>query len=211
MAATSNAVIAAIGAGGAVLGAIVGGVTTYKVERSREKTAAQIERSHDETQRDLEQKARDLEQKAKDRVMWGIARVWSKKLGDFYILVDDCSPHQKGSSWWKEENDVNPEINVKDMKRVAAAASAQQWTAIDYALTHVRVARAARDIARDKGIDDPPPISKKDDHTLRCAMKELEEAIKMLARLSHDSYPPDWLRDRIKKSNEQDGWRRAPE
>jgi hypothetical protein len=208
LAATSNVVIAAIGAGGAVLGAIVGGVTTYKIERSREKTAAEIERSREETQR-------KNEREAEDRVRRGIARVWSKKLGDFYVLVDDHSPPKMGSRWWKTENDVNPEIRVKDMKRVAADAVPEQWKAIDYALTHVREARAAREnalrVAKDNGTGEPPLISKDDVHTLRDAMEELEEAIKMLAQLSDDSYPPDWLRDRINKSNEQGGWRRVPE
>ena len=186
LAATSNVVIAAIGAGGAVLGAIVGGLTTYTIERSREKTQ------------------RENERKAEDRVMHGIARVWSKKLGDFYVLVDDHSPPQMGSSWWKNENDVNPEIDVEDKKRVAAAASPQQWRAIDYALTHVREARAARDnalqVASYKGIGDPPPISKKDVHTLRRAMKKVEHAIEGLAQLSNDTYPPKWLKRRINKS-----------
>lgn len=197
MAATSNVLVAAIGAGGAVLGAIVGGLTTYMIERSREKTQRENERT------------------AEDRVMHGIARVWSKKLGDFYVLVDDCSPPQRGSCWWKDENDVNPEIDVEDMKRVAAAALPQQWRAIDYALTHVRVARAARDnalrVARDEGIGDRPRISDEDVDTLRCAMEKVEEAIEGLAQLSDDMYPPEWLERRINKSKEQDGWRRVPE
>jgi hypothetical protein len=190
LAATSNVLVAAIGAGGAVLGAIVGGLTTYMIERN-------------------------LERKAEVRVTHGIARVWSKKLGDFYVLVDDHSPPQEGSSWWKDENDVNPEIDVEDMKRVAAVASPQQWTAIDLALTHVREARAARDnarrVARDKGIGDPPRLSDEDVDTLRRAMEEVEHAIEKLAQLSDDSYPPKWLKRRINKSKEQGGWRPGSE
>lgn len=200
LAATSNVLVAAIGAGGAVLGTMVGGLMTYMIERSREKSQ------------------RALERKAEARVTHGIARVWSKKLGDFYVLVDDHSPPKRGSSWWRDENDVNPEIDVEDMKRVAAAASKQQWTAIDYALTHVREVRAARDsalrqlrVARDKGIGDPPRISDKDVDTLRHAMEKVECAIKGLAELSDDGYPPEWLESRISGSKEQGGWRSVSE
>ena len=197
LAATSNVLVAAIGAGGAVLGTIVGGLMTYMIERSREKTQ------------------RELERKAEVRVTHGIARVWSKKLGDFYVLVDDNSPPQREWSWWKKENDVNPEIDVEDMKRFAAVAKKRQWRAIDYALTHVREARAARDYAfraaRYEGIGDPPRPSIKDVDTLKHAMEEVEHAIEGLAQLSHDSYPPKWLEPRIKKSKEQDGWRPVSE
>jgi hypothetical protein len=201
LAATSDALVAAIGVGGVLLGTAVGGFTTYMIERRRE--WSQSEREH----------------QAEIRLTRGIARVWSKKLGDFYVLVDDHSPPQAGSCWWKEENDVNPEIDVEDMKRVAAAVSSEQWSeqwrAIDYALTHVREARAARDyalrVAGDKGIGESPQISPKGIATLRCAMEKVECAIEGLARLSCDKYPPDWLEPRIKRSKEPGHWRAESE
>jgi hypothetical protein len=197
LAATSSVLVAAIAAGGAVLGTMVGGLMTYEIERSREKTQRRRERE------------------AEVRVLHGIARLWSKKLGDFYVLVDDHSPPQAGSSWWTDENDVNPEIDVEDMKRVAAAATTPQWRAIDYALTHLREARAARArdlrVARDKGIDDPPRISPEHIDTLRRAMEEVEHAIEGLAQLSDDRYPPEWLEPRINRSKEHGGWRPVSE
>ena len=201
LAATSDALVAAIGVGGALLGTAVGGFTTYMIERRRERS--QSEREH----------------QAEIRLTRGIARVWSKKLGDFYVLVDDHSPPQAESFWWKDENDVSPEIDVEDMKRVAAAVSSEQWSeqwrAIDYALTHVREARAARDyalrVARDKGIGESPRICVKDIATLRGAMEKVECAIEGLARLSCDEYPPDWLKPRIKRSKEPGGWRAESE
>ena len=101
------------------------------------------------------------------------------------------------------------------MKRIAAAASKQQWRAINYALKHVREARAARvrdlRVSRDKGIGDPPRISPEDVDTLRGATEEVERAIKRLAQLSNDQYPPEWLKPRINRSKEQVGWRPGSE
>ena len=184
--AASNAVAAGIGAGGAVLGTLVGGSLTYEIERSREK------------------RQRRREREAEARVTQGIARVWSKKLSDFYVLVDDHSPPRAGSVWWRDQNDVDSEIDVEDMKRVAAVATTKQWKEIDYALSHIREARAARAFAlsRDQGA-----LSDKNVLDLRRAMAQVERAIEKLADLAHDEYPPEWLTDRIEGGNQPGGWR----
>jgi hypothetical protein len=187
--AASNALAASIGAGGAVLGTLVGGLLTYEIERSREK------------------QERRREREAEARVTQGIARVWRKKLSDFYVVVDDHSPPRAGSVWWRDEHDVDSEIDVEDMKRVAAVATTKEWKEIDYALSHIREARAARALAlsRDQG-----DLSDKNVRDLRDAMEQVERAIEKLADLAHDKYPPDWLTPRIEKSNQRDGWRYTP-
>jgi hypothetical protein len=181
LAASKTLWAAGIGVVGAVLGTLVGGLLTYRIERSRDKSR------------------RKRERKAERRMARGIARVWSKKLGDFYVVVDDHSPPREGSAWWKDENDVDAEMDVEDMKRVAAVAKAEQWNEIDKALSHVREARAARQEQRD--------LSKEDIDRLRRAMMQVELAIKSLASLSGDVYPPEWLDKRIKRASDQDGWR----
>jgi hypothetical protein len=198
--AASDAAAAGIAAGGAVVGALVGGFLTYGIERRREETQRERDRAHEESQR-----ARERETEA--RVTQGIARVWSKKLGDFYVVVVDHSPPRAGSVWWSDENDVDSEIDVEDMKRVAAVATTEQWTAIDYALSHVREARAARAFAlsRDRG-----SLSQKDIDTLEKTMEQIERAIEQLATLSGDRYPPDWLTPRIERSEQRDGWPDEP-
>src|SRR3954465_13349784 len=102
--AASDAVAAAIGAGGAVLGTLVGGLVTFQIERGREQSQRAREREAEASQR-----AR--EGKAEARVTQGIARIWSKKLGDFYVVVDDHSPPRAGSVWWRDENDIDSEID----------------------------------------------------------------------------------------------------
>jgi hypothetical protein len=187
--AASNAVAAGIGAAGAVLGTLVGGLLTYGIERSREKSR------------------RAREREAEARVAQGIARVWSKKLGDFYVLVDDYSPPLAGSVWWRDENDVDSEIDVEDMKRVAAVATTEQWKEIDYALSHVREARAARALALSR---DQDALSDQNVAALGHAMEQVERAIERLADLSNDEYPPEWLTPRIERSKQPDGWRYPP-
>ena len=184
--AASDVAAAGIAAGGAIIGVLAGGFITYELERRREKTQ------------------REREEEAERRATQGIARVCSKKLGDFYVLVDDHSPPRAGSSWWKAENDVDPQIDIEDMKRVAAIATREQWCPIDYALTHVRDARAARDSALSQH---QIVLSDTDVKILRRAMKRVEGAIESLAELSRDQYPPEWLGPRIEKSKEPDGWR----
>jgi len=97
------------------------------------------------------------------------------------------------------------------MRRVAAVATAKQWREIDYALSHVREARATRALAlsRDHGFFGRKDvlISHKDVLVLAHAMEQTERAIAQLARLSGDEYPPEWLTPRIERSKRSDGWR----
>lgn len=186
--AASDGVVAGIGAAGAVVGTLVGGLLTYGIERSRERT----------------QRAREREADA--RVIQGVARVWSKALGDFYVVVDDYSPPLEGSVWWADENDTNSEIDVEDIKRVAAAATAEQWREIDYALTHIREARAARALARSRN---QAVLSQGDVVVLKHTMERVSEAIKVLAQLSGDTHPPQWLNSREEASQKEGGWRHS--
>jgi hypothetical protein len=168
---------ALIGAGGAVVGVLAGGFVTYTLERRREETRSARERI------------------AEQRETQGIARVWSKKLGDFYVLVDDHSPPREGSSWWRDEHDVDSTVDITDMKRVAAEATVEQWRDIDYALTHIREVRAARAFAIGSG--QASEIDAAGIDALRTALDQIERAIRRLADLSGDEYPPPWLHARM--------------
>jgi len=169
------------------VGVLAGGLVTYTLERRREETRSARERI------------------AEQRETQGIARVWSKKLGDFYVLVDDHSPPIEGSSWWRDENDVDSMVDIADMKRVAAEATPEQWRDIDYALTHIREVRAARAFAT--GSAPGSEIGAEDREALRTAMSQVEHAIRRLAELSGDDYPPPWLHTRMERASSREGSR----
>jgi hypothetical protein len=166
----SPGAVALIGAGAGVLGALAGAGSTFLIERSRQ------------------QFQRDVSKKVDDALMRGVARVWSKRLCDFHLLLcealQDVSSKER-SRWWPDEREVETEMSADDMKRVAAVATSQQWQQIDFALSHVHVVRATRAASMPDG-----RVQQSVDE-MKEALEQIEEAARSLAELANDK-PPEF-------------------
>ena len=165
--------VALISAAAAIFGALTGATSSYLLERSRQKSA------------------REAADKAERALMHGVARLWRKRLCDFHLrlceVLHDMSMRQR-PRWWIDPHDVETEMSVDDMKRVAAAATADQWQQIDYALTHVQTIRARRAASESGGPE--PSVSE-----MQEALHRIEEAARALADLSDDQEPTfSWKR-----------------
>jgi len=157
---------ALIGAAAAIVGALAGAGSTYFIERKRQ------------------QFQRDEAKRVDTALMRGVARVWSKRLCDFHLLL--CGvlhgvSSKERPSWWTDEHEVETEMSVNDMKRVAAAADSRQWTQIDFALSHVHAVRAARAASMSDG-----PTGHVDE--MRKALDRIEAA-NSLAEIAGDKPP----------------------
>jgi hypothetical protein len=161
----SPGAVALIGAVAGVVGALAGAGATYFIERSRQKFQL------------------DVAKRVDTALMRGVARVWSKRLCDFHLrlceVLHDVSSAEP-ASWWTDEQEVETEMSVDDMKRVAAAADSRQWQQIDFALSHVHAVRAAR--AMPDG-----PTQHADE--MKEALDQIEASAKSLADLAGDERP----------------------
>jgi hypothetical protein len=166
-ASASPGAAALIGAAAAIVGALAGAGSTYLIERKRQ------------------QFQRDEAKRVDTALMRGVARVWSKRLCDFHLLlcgVLDGVSSKERPSWWTDEHEVETEMSVDDMKRVAAAADSRQWTQIDFALSHVHAVRAARAASKSDG-----PTRHVDE--MKKALDRIEEAANSLAEIAGDKPP----------------------
>jgi hypothetical protein len=163
----SPGAIALIGAVAGIIGALAGAGSTYFIERSRQ------------------QFQRDVTNKVDAALMRGVARVWSKRLCDFHLLLCEIL-HLVSSAerpnWWTDREDVETEMSADDMKRVAAAADSREWQQIDYALSHVHAVRALRTASMPDG-------ATRHAHEMREALDQIEKAVEALAGLAGDQRP----------------------
>jgi ATPase subunit of ABC transporter with duplicated ATPase domains len=170
----SEVITAIAGVTGGVLGALAGGFTTFRIERSHQR----FQRERDDA---AEQRAREGE----EAVMRGVARVWSKQLGDFRQVLHRSSYPTGEARWWPDEDDVPTEMSVDDMKRVAAKATNKQWQKIDFGLSHLRAVRATRA----RSMPNEPVLTLEQAQEVEEALREIAVAMKTLARLAKDRDP----------------------